>query len=609
MKRKWFYLTLSFLPVAVSASCFQTQKIEPKEDEKPENPTTPENPGTVDPKEQNGEIGKSYDFNVPISNLTVNLRDYTTRWKKSSDSLYYKFFEDIVESAKNDIPSVLLNRNAAQVFISSFMSMIAQLELSKNDPAKYNDVLYMLDQLVWDYYQKDASTNRFDLNFLLKKYQDIISDKEINTDSGKLWILGNTKYISGIDRPYNIFPQSLEELLDYLKPYLDKGIELFDFFIPDISFIKMNRQQRHWIIKHANKITLLSDGNAQPYTFIRDNYIKWVKNQKESYSEAELLKFWNEYKQSEGLEMPIDYHFFYTLSDKIRIFNLNNGYMQPLNDDLEKRGFGWAKLNVYAYPLNPETFYEYLEINDENNVRNDYLTVNKLKNKSFLDLVVDGKNNYNPNKKNLVFMGSSLFRKTNDDEWRFQTQKYALDEIHEFFAKINELYPQDEYNYFFKLHPVYNLEESKIYLNYLLGEQANKAILLDSGIAWENMLVVDYENIANGSSVLFTPDGKSKTQLYGLQGTTTTLLATMTFLKESFGWNNKEIKSFVNLANFPLSNKFNIIKRDIEYENPDQGYQENVAKMKEVYRYFITSGDFPGPKEWIDMRTFLKRQN
>ncbi|TNK93441.1 hypothetical protein C4M95_05580, partial [Mycoplasmopsis pullorum] len=134
------------------------------------------------------------------------------------------------------------------------------------------------------------------------------------------------------------------------------------------------------------------------------------------------------------------------------------------------------------------------------------------------------------------FMGSSLFRKTEEGQWRFQTQKYALDEIHEFFAKIQELYPKSEYNYFFKLHPVYNLEDSKTYLNYLLGENAKDAILLNSGIAWENMLAVDYENIKNNKSILFDEQGNSKTQLYGIQGTTTVLLSTMTFLRESFNW-------------------------------------------------------------------------
>ncbi|TNK94905.1 hypothetical protein C4M95_04340 [Mycoplasmopsis pullorum] len=81
----------------------------------------------------------------------------------------------------------------------------------------------------------------------------------------------------------------------------------------------------------------------------------------------------------------------------------------------------------------------------------------------------------------------------------------------------------------------------------------------------------------------------------------------MTFLRESFNWDNNKVKSFVNIQNFPLSNTFNIIKRDIHYKDPDKAFEANKQEMRNVYYYFTYSKDFPTSKEWIDMRKFLKR--
>ncbi|TNK92140.1 hypothetical protein C4M96_01890 [Mycoplasmopsis pullorum] len=598
---KKLFITLSLLSTSIlvpsATGCYNQSQT------KPDKPVEPEK--SSEPKD---EIKLPY-VNDPISKekLQVNSTSLNLTLKQNADSLYYSFFNDIVESAQNDIPSVFINRNAAQVFISGLISIISQLELSKNLDYKYNDNLYLVDASVWNYAERSQKNNRFDFNTLLTQYGDIVKEnKEVDIDKGRILILEDTKYISDQENPYNVFPRSLNELLLYLKPYLDAGVQLFDFFIPDISFIGMQDELRNWIIKHANKITILSDGNAQPYKFIRDNYISWSKNQKTHYTREELLKYWNEFKTSEGLDLKINYHFFYGLDDKIKIYNLNKNYIIEMNDKFDENNMSWAKLNINAYPLNPKTIYEYLDLPDS--IINDtYLKVNNLYERSFLDFIIEGSQNYDSNKKNLIFMGSSLFRKTEDGQWRFETQKYALDEIHELFAKIQELYPKSEYNYFFKLHPVYNLEDSKTYLKYLLGENARDAILLNSGIAWENMLVVDYENIKNNKSILFDEQGNSKTQLYGIQGTTTVLLSTMTFLRESFNWDNDKVKSFVDIQNFPLSNTFNIVKRDIEYKDPDKAFEANQQEMRNVYYYFTYSKDFPTSKEWIDMRQFLKR--
>ncbi|MEA4333399.1 MULTISPECIES: hypothetical protein [unclassified Mycoplasma] len=144
----------------------------------------------------------------------------------------------------------------------------------------------------------------------------------------------------------------------------------------------------------------------------------------------------------------------------------------------------------------------------------------------------------------------------------------------------------------------------------LVGEKeyAN-TITLNPTIAWENMLAIDYHNIEKGTSVLFDRNNNSRTQLYGLQGTTTVLLTTMTFLKQTFGWDLEKMKSFVNIQNFPLANTFNILSRDTYYTDHKKGYQANISKMDQVYKYFVDTGAFYPKNEWIDMDTFLAKTN
>ncbi|AKA49793.1 hypothetical protein VO56_00685 [Mycoplasmopsis gallinacea] len=551
----------------------------------------------------NSEIKYNYDS---MKNSQVLSLDVARTLKATEDMPYYEFFKDTLKSAQNDYPSVFLVRNASQVFITSFMQLLTQLNLTKKGLDKYNDAIYLIDEKVFDY--ANTNNSRFNFDYLFNKFGDVFGkNKNLNLENGEIGILGNTKFVSSSNTPYSIFPRTLNELVRYLAPYLSQGVKLFDFYIPDISFVGMNDEVRSWIIKHANKITLLSDGNAQPYKFIRDNYIKWAKNQKDHYTKEQLLDYWNKHKASPGVQLDINYHFFYTLDEKIKIFNLNNSYIEPFNEELRNRGLDWAQLKIHQYPLNPNTINEYLNL-PNNNIVEDYLKLNNLYQKSFLDFVIQGKEVYDPNKKNLIFMGSSLFRKNEKTgEWRFATQEYALDEIKSFFAKIEELYPVSEYNYFFKLHPVYNETESKEYINFLLGDLSNKAILLNSSIAWENMLTVDYEQIKNNKSILFTENGESKTHLYGIQGTTTVILSTITFLKEALKWNDEQVKNFVDIKNFPLSNTFDIVKRDIHYATPDEAKKANTKQMNSVYEFFVASGSFPAPKEWIDMREFLTR--
>ncbi|UUM20098.1 MULTISPECIES: hypothetical protein [unclassified Mycoplasma] len=536
--------------------------------------------------------------------------------QESTQTLSFeKFNNEILESAQNEHPSVFISRNASQFFISSFIAMVAQLQLIKHQTEKkpYNDIIYLIDSDVNSYAKTLKNEDqRFNFAPLLEKYGDAALkdyEQKYNLGFGKLLLLDNTKYLEDYRfTNYSIFPRKVEEFQAYLKPYLDAGVKLFDFYIPDISYTALDSKARNFMLEHANKIVILSDGNAQPYSFINNNYIKWVKNQTKHYNKEQLLQAWDSLKTDNP--MKIDYHYFYPLEEKFKIYNLSGKYSNSFNQDLIKNGFDWAKINVYDYPLNYQNVTKELTQLDEQEFLNDYNKLVNLSSKKLDDLIIHGKENFSKSKKNLVFIGSSLFRQDKGGPWRIIADVQSQKELHAYFAKILELYPPEQYNYFYKLHPVYKGAQAIEYIKHFTNGHEDKAIILDPSVSWENMLALDMQGIASGDSILFNKDdfisGKAKTKLFGIQPTSTTLLATLVMLQGFFKINLEQALLFVDPNNFPISDTFNIIKRDFHYFG-DQGQKANRKELYNVYKYFIDPGLFPALEKFPPMSEFLMK--
>ncbi|MEA4333400.1 MULTISPECIES: hypothetical protein [unclassified Mycoplasma] len=338
------------------------------------------------------------------------------------------FYADLKDSADNSYPTVVLSRNASQVFLSSFMQIVGHLNAANNEKQPYNDVVYLIDQDVWDIDKtnENSESQRFNFKYLLNKFTPVLNTEtgEMNVKDGKLLVLDNLKYATNNqkDKAYSVTPTTLEELTTYLQPYLEAGIDKFDFYIPDVSLIALSDEDRvvvrDWIFKHANKIVILSDGNSQPYDFIENYYLNFALKAGKSYTQAELLKHWNDLQADEYIKMPIDCRYFFTLQEKVKIYNLENTYINAFNQRLENAGKAWAKLNIKSYPINPFMYKDYMQFAENIDYQGDFERLNQIYSKSFLDLIVEGKNNYSPNKKNLIFMGSSLFKKmTKAEDW------------------------------------------------------------------------------------------------------------------------------------------------------------------------------------------------
>ncbi|MDC4182991.1 hypothetical protein [Mycoplasma bradburyae] len=645
-KRAWLGTFILISSTALSASCFYSKtKVNVEKDNKSTNESSigkqpikeePDKKETDKQLEESSLSDKSIAEEMPNIDPTENNSDPEALENEKAKNKIVEaekndqintqttkeklkaFSDEIVESAKNEYPSVFIGRNASQYLISSSNAMLAQLQLSKNDNQPYNDVIYIIDTVVNDYEKTlNNEKQRFNYDELLKTYGDTAllneNNELTNVEDGRLRVVDKQMYLDKTKRGsnYSVYPRSIDELKTYLKGYID-NVELFDFYIPDISFTDIDYQLRNWIITHANKIIILSDGNAQPYKFINGDYIPWAKRQTNHYSKEELTKFWN--KGLESKKLDINFRHFYTLEEKFKIFNLIGDYSQYFNKELDLNDTGWAKLDIKTYPLNFKDFAASISELDSNKYYEEFSTLFHLKDKTILDFITYGKDNYDPNKENLIFIGSSLFRRDAYSKWRLRLEfsNVATDEVHNYTERIRELYPPEKYNYFYKLHPVYKNEDAVKYVELLNNSKQNKSIILDPSISWENMLAIDLNNIASNKSIFFKSSefnkNTVKSKLYGLQATTTVLLTAIAMLQEYFNIDMEQTLDFVDLNNFPIPESFHLIYRDRFYQDKQKGYETNYEEMLKIYKYFVFSHNFPSIKSIPSMSKFLQRE-
>ncbi|QDF64878.1 hypothetical protein [Mycoplasma nasistruthionis] len=596
------------------------------------NLTLPENPVGIYADKDGNVLSQIFDDQKTTS-VTFTLNSYTVTEEDIQRSItkrnqefadrtfdYSAFRNEIIESAQNEYPSVFLTRNASQVFMASMMSMVAQLQLSEKEIDKpYNDAIFVINKNQNSYEKTLAGEKqRFNFKVLLDKYGDVLktkADGSLNLEDGRVLVAENTGRVTSTIKnvDYNDYPKSPAELEAYLKPYLDKGITKFDFYVPDISLSQMEyRDTYKTLLKYANKVVILSDGNAQPYYFVNSNYAQFVNGQKglQVKDASQLARYWENYHNDTGDK--IHFQNFLRYTDKVRIYNITGKYVEYFKKQFAQRGVEWANFKIEDSPLNYTTLAKSIDNIDTVRYIDELTSLYNLKGKSFEDLIVSGANNLDKSKKNLVFIGSSLFTKLRG-ELRLKTQEIPRAEIHKYFNKMLELYPTSEYNYIYKLHPAFRDADAVEFIKEFTNGHENEAIILDPSISWENIVAAEAERIATNTSVLFDANdfknGQSKTQLFGVQPSSTVLLATIAMLRDIFQITTDQATLMVNPPNFPISEAFNMIYRDQYFseERKDAAYNTNIQLLNNVYKYFVYTNEFPELSSFPRMSKFLER--
>ncbi|MFV9451311.1 lipoprotein 17-related variable surface protein [Mycoplasma sp. 4463] len=529
---------------------------------------------------------------------------------------YQQFFNEIIDSAENSVPTVFMSRNAAQYFNSAFMLMLGELNYKNRNQDSLNDVLFLIDNSVYD--KANTGTQRFNFDYLLQKYGDVLQTPgQYNIGNGKLMVASQLKDMNpslndDANEKYNVFPRTLKELLTYLKPYKDAGVNKFDFYIPDISFPSLPAEVRNYVLEHANKIVLLSDGNAQPYKFVETSYQSWANRTSSNLSKDEIAASFEEMQRTQ--KQTIDYRYYFQLTDKVKLYNFDGSYIEYFNKELRTLDKANLSLSIKDYPTDYSQVFKNDKLEMEKAIT-EYEKLNRLEVRNALDFVIHGKEHYDSSKKNLVFMGSSLFRKYETKvetdplygKWRIKELTENREEIISFINAIKIKYPESEYNYMYKMHPVYSKDESIEYIRTLFGDN-NKAIILDSSVSWENIIAVDHSKADYGKSVFFnqTFNNDSKTHIFGIQASSTVLLSTLAFVRSAYNLSLEQAKAFVDPEDFAIPTTFHIIKRD--QVKPKNGfYDTNIKELDQVYKYFIPSKTFFELSEFKSIPDFVAK--
>ncbi|MBN4084431.1 hypothetical protein [Mycoplasma sp. CSL10166] len=552
-------------------------------------------------------VYEDLDFNNIKDSIqnTFELDPETLEYKKTQ---FNSFLDDIKQTAEDESPTFYFNRNAGQVWNTSMQHAIATLNYSnkiKNDKTK---IVYVGDQDVLE------ENKRFNLNYLQEKYKNSIKleNHQLNVADGKFSYVYKTEILDYYDTLENYRVIPTKTFLEYVfKPFLKANKEnKFNVVIPDISFTGLRPDAREYLLKHAKKIVIISDGNAQLAKFIPE-YFYYVSNKKEP---EDIKNIEQAFDTKNGIN-KFNAREYYRLKEKVKIFNFQGNYSVSLNKIFDKLGKSWAKINVNSYPTSLNKLEKEGWLKGTDYLKDILIVNNLMKNstdstpKSLKDLMILNSDKYDANKKNMVFMGSSLFR-----NGAYLENKKLRDKAIAYFAKIEELYPRSEYNYLFKLHPYYKPDQSLNYVKMLLGkDDVSDYIILDPSVSWENMLSLDYSNLENnsGESVLFKrSNGKiiPNMKLFTLQATTTVLMSTMQFIEQTLdGYDSLDSKrEVVDPSIIPLNEEINIINRKNE-EKKDY-YKINYNNLYGIYKWNLTSNDFYPITEFKPLSEFLEQK-
>lgn len=513
------------------------------------------------------------------------------------------FFNFIKDSCTNNIPTIGFIRNASLITQQAFYIALINYLYDYDENYSLNDSTY------WFGWNELWSQNKINFDVLI---QNNLSD-------------GNFEFTSDFSpKRFNIFKANdmyndvefnTDKIIEYFRIIMDKNnTDKFDFVTDEFHFTKMLKIKDtkffNFIFKHANRIVLMSDGanhtnNTIPYLvnklsnislLSRDDtinmYNDFLLGNKNKLTENDILNLLL-LKNFEQINSNSNFNFIQFINYDGNIFNSIN-----LNDSLQ-----W---NESAFSTN---FVNYQDILNSDVKKQKYLDLftslfldNDL---SISNIFINGESSYDPNKKNAIFIGSSLFKPLSnnvspDNFSRLDIMPDVLNEIQNTFAKFLEKYPQTEYNIIFKLHPVFsnkNDPENLSAINYVKQITNNKIdnpIIVNSSIPLETWIATDYYNFYTNNeltpSILFKSNSpETWTTYFGFQATSTTIQTTRLFYQTVFGLDKNRVAELIPFSNFPIPKLFPVVQR-LESNNSTYDYShDNWIQIQKIYHPYCPS--------------------
>ena len=531
------------------------------------------------------------DINDYISDNSnkFNIPPIPSSSEMESDS---KWIESIKETQSNNTIKLIFTRNASLVYQQSTLVVNYLLEENNySNKEMKNEIALFIDNDVHQDHDKFNFTN----------YTKLSNDYE-NT---QFLLISNQNHFPNVttNEEYRVFPSTsmLNTIFDFYKKKYGNNV-MFDIWIPDLSLISVwgkYNSSKEWfnILQHTNHIYLTSDGNAQTFKFV-ESYISWLNRQDkntEILNYRTLTKLNNIYDKSDNNPAFKAYSnsvlWDFLRTNLFTIFHITRYIDSPYYKTSLEKMYPAYTFNYDYFDLSNKLF-DKNSTDKRNKFINNYEVFFKVENATINEFIYKGYENYDPNKKNIIWMGDSLIREAS------HVNEKRTEEIQKTFLGIAKNYPVEEYNYFFKHHPYYTAKQQEEMTNFITKKSENiKPIYLDN-FPWEMFLSWDRKEQSK-SKQGYTPffsstsnnDDIPQTQLIGIQYTSTTILSTYLFLKQNYNLTEEQAYKSINYNNFPVPGTFDIIYRGLPSINLyEEQIEINKERTKNVYNPFLEIG-------------------
>ena len=569
-------------------------------------------------------FSNNYLKSTPPYFYNENLKNTISEYSKDN---FEKWYSSITESYNNTNVKLFLTRNASLVFQESFMifrymlskdETLSNLSTSDGDSSKSNtkDYIYTIDNATYNFDLNDNSKS----NYSFSQF-DNNKNKITDTNStGNFMLLSNTSQIpsSSTSKPNNIYfgadPKSVLEMLKEINNYytvINSNVK-YDLWIADLSIIDLwNLHSTEFldILKNINKIYVLSDGNVQTNTvafkYIERQQTFGLLNEEQMKNDIEEFKT----KSSESATIQkfntSSIYDYFRYTDFFTIFHIKDYSKSPIYTSKAQM----YKVNEIDW--NIQQFANKMITNNQTaktSLINNYFNFFKFNDLSSISLnyfITQGLENYDPKKKNIIWIGDALIPDSND------VSPEKKNEIQQTFKALIIKYNPDEYNYFFKHHPRYSLDVQN-QLTALISNGLVNAIYFKSFI-WEIFLQWDYykQNQDTDYIPFFSntsnDDIYSQTTFIGIQYISTVIPTTLFFLQNTYGMSLEKAQKTVLYNNFPIPRYFSIVNPG----NPtfiDPVYQEslNREKINQTYQAYLQMNVFPNYTYQLNTEEFIK---
>ena len=516
-------------------------------------------------------------------------------------------FNLIKEISQNNIPTIIDAIDSPLVLQQGFFC--ALVEYFNNLNKANNDFNFVLIE------NKTFNRNWMDFDVLKNNgiWNGIDSLDQINKNNIRKFNLVKDNQFVGTFENY-------KNVIDKISNFSNNENQKFDFLLAGhlineyIEEFKNNKQNSKlaYMLKKANRIVFLTEGGSHLDRIVP--YLESMFTNFKPLEREEVIKKLNDYQngQIEFLE----------LEDLLNIFLLKNYSSTNQKSDFSFVSFLNYDSNIQnSLNLNDNqqwtektisfNFSKYANLIDDQANRQLYLqTYKNLFFKTNQEVIVNGLEQWDPNKKNAIFLGSSLFIPfdgelsiTPNDFSRLQHFDNLKQKIQEVVKNLLKKFPIDQYNIIFKLHPRFassndpktNNEIAQNYIKLITNNEIQNPIVINSEIPIETLLSIDYFNhINNEKSYFFNQTSKFKsyeqTTFFGLQATTSSLHSTKIFYQSTFNLTKEQVELLIPFKNFPIPKYFKMINReeqDID-ENTNY-YDENLNILKKMYQYVSPS--------------------